>query len=300
MDWFATSQVCKAGVWPGWCVEVSSLHLYKTILLCSCNWHWKPYCPLLTIPTLGTNSTPSFKPSLQWLNKTILEFPWAIPKYLICCIWANQSQESASEEHLPRKHLPECCICESWVCTFLSKGFHAFYSSCPFSRTGRWSLAEMIEGYFRKSSVYWQWLIPLLEVKRTLLRLDHCTGDLKVHLTKIPCKTNGTLLLLTLERVKPRCLTRLLFYNVVGSFQSWWFPAGILLRMDHESVLYRDILGFHQRWRLEEDTRCLSIIRDNIFSSWEPSLCNQDFFFWSCSMLLERVLGRILYSVLIC
>lgn len=155
-------------------------------------------------------------------------------------------------------------------------------------------------GVFQEIQCLLAVLIPLLEVKRTLLRLDHCTGDLKVHLTKIPCKTNGTLLLLTLEGVKPRCLTRLLFYNVVGSFQSWWFPAGILLRMDHESVLYRDILGFHQWWRLEENTRCLSIIRDNIFSSWEPSLCNQDFFFWSCSMLLERVLGRILYSVLIC
>lgn len=190
MGWFATTQRCKAGVWPGWCVEVSSLHLYKTILLCSCNWHWKPYCTLLTIPTLGTNSNPSFKSSLQWLNKTILEFSWAIPR--CCCIWANQSQESASEEHLSRKHLPECCICESWVCTFLSEGFHAFYSNCPFSRTGRWSLAEMIEGYFGKSSVYWQWLSPLLEVKITLLRLDQCTRDLKVYLAKIPCKTNGT------------------------------------------------------------------------------------------------------------
>lgn len=40
-------------------------------------------------------------------------------------------------------------------------------------------------------------------------------------------------------------LDMLVILHCGGVFQSCWFPAGILLRMDHETVLHMDILGFH-------------------------------------------------------
>lgn len=162
---------------------------------------WKPlpciytklsfYCPFLTIPTLGTNSNPSFKTLLQWLNKTTWNSPEPSPSVAV------SEQIRARNEHLRNSFPENTCIWESWVCTFLSEGFHAFYSNCPSSSTGRWSLAEMIEGCFSKSCVYWQCLSPALEVKITLLRLDQCAKGFKVYLTKIPCKTNETFIPLT-------------------------------------------------------------------------------------------------------
>lgn len=78
-------------------------------------------------------------------------------------------------------------------------------------------------------------------------------------------------------------MTCLLFYSVVGFFfQSCWFPAGILFRMDHETMLYYTgiSLGFIKDGGWRRTTSVFPLSETIIFLPENHQCVTKIFFFF--------------------